>query len=69
MAKAPQKMKGAIKEVAAEILGDQNLQDEGKRDRRDASESNGEEPVVPAERLHNLIQEQRRSCAGQREKF
>jgi len=54
MAKAPQKMKGAIKEVAAEILGDQNLQDEGKRDRREVSESKDEEPAAPAERLHDL---------------
>jgi len=54
MAKAAQKMKGAIKEVAAEILGDQNLQDEGRRDRRDASESKGDEPAAPAERLNDL---------------
>ncbi|CAM5331756.1 hypothetical protein AFEL58S_00936 [Afipia felis] len=37
MTKTIQKIEGAAKEVAAEIPGDKNLQDEGKQERRTAA--------------------------------
>lgn len=54
MAKTLQNLKGAAKEVAAEILGDQNLQDEGKRDRRDSADRKEDQPSPVTKRLHDL---------------
>ena len=54
MAKTFQKIKGAAKEVAAEIIGDQNLQEEGRRDRLDAADRKEDEPSPPVKKLHNL---------------
>ena len=54
MAKTLQNLKGAAKEVTAEILGDQNLQDEGKRDRRDSADRKEDQPSPVTKRLHDL---------------
>jgi uncharacterized protein YjbJ (UPF0337 family) len=54
MAKTLQNLKGAAKEVAAEILGDQNLQDEGKWDRREAAGRKEGKPSPVTKGLHDL---------------
>jgi uncharacterized protein YjbJ (UPF0337 family) len=49
------KADGAIKEVVAEILGDGNLQEEGRRQRKMAErEKKPNPPKSPAENLHDL---------------
>lgn len=54
MTKTIQKVKGTAKEIAAEILGDKDLQDEGKRDRRDADSDKEEEPSDAVRPLQDL---------------
>ena len=49
-----QDLKGAAKEVVAEIVGDQNLLEEGRSDRRNAAGRKEEKPSSPVKGLHNL---------------
>jgi hypothetical protein len=49
-----QNLRGAAKEVVAEIVGDQNLLEEGRSDRRNAAGRKEEKPSSPVKGLHNL---------------
>ena len=53
---AADKIKGTVKEVVAEIVGDGKLAEEGKADRREADRPGTREDgdLSPVERLNNL---------------
>lgn len=49
-----QNLRGAAKEVVAEIVGDQNLLEEWRHDRRNAADPKEKKPSSPVKGLHNL---------------
>jgi len=53
-AKLARKIAGITKEIVAEVVGDQKLQDAGRQERKDADRTDQQKPASTAGHLHDL---------------